>query len=94
VGTGWWFGLAVGTGWWFGLAVGAAHALIAACAMPMMSAVHPRAGATAAPGAAGVRLPTFGFGGRSFGAATPAGPIGAHLVYGVVWGLVFAVLIG
>jgi hypothetical protein len=49
VGTGSWFGLAVGTGWWFGLAVGAAHALIAACAMPMMSAVHPRAGATAGP---------------------------------------------
>ncbi len=86
--------------WWYGLIFGAVHGFIAMAAMPMMSAMHPRVeaeprGGTPPPEAPGdeVSLPQFGFGGTGFGKMTPLGIEMGHLVYGVVWGLVFWALI-
>lgn len=82
--------------WWYGLIFGAVHGFVAMVAMPMMSAMHPRAGAapTDVPGAdESVALPRFGFGGTGFGAMTPLGIELGHLIFGGVWGLVFWALL-
>lgn len=79
--------------WWIGLVFGAVHGVVAMAMMPVMSGMHPRVGsdALAVSGRAGheVRLPPFGFGGRGFGPMTPMGILLGHLVFGVVWGIVF-----
>lgn len=87
--------------WWYGLTFGAVHGVVAMAAMPMMGAMNPRAEAVPAGSerhpetAEGeeVVLPRFGFGGTGFGSMTPIGIEMGHLVYGVVWGLVFWALI-
>lgn len=78
---------AIESAWWVGLIFGAVHGFVAMAAMPMMSAMHPRVRETAPQGE--VVLPRFGFGGTGFGAMTPMGIMMGHLVFGVVWGLVF-----
>lgn len=93
-----WWGLGIETAsyaWWVGLIFGAVHGTIALTMMPVMSAMHPRvqAGAPAVAGGEEVALPPFGFGGRGFGSGTPMGIVMGHLVFGVVWGLVFWVLV-
>jgi hypothetical protein len=79
--------------WWIGVVFGAVHGVVAMAMMPVMSGMHPRvrSDALAVSGGTGaeVRLPPFGFGGRGFGAMTPMGILLGHLVFGVVWGLVF-----
>ncbi len=83
-------------GVWIGAAFGAVHGIVAAMAMPMMSAMHPRVsgGARTAEAPSGeVVLPPFGFGGKNFGRATPVGLWMAHIVFGAAWGIVFAALI-
>jgi hypothetical protein len=57
--------------------------------MPVMSAMHPRVGPTESTGPGDVVLPRFGFGGTGFGSMTPVGILMGHLVFGLVWGLVF-----
>ncbi len=80
--------------WWIGLLVGAGHGLVALAAMPVMSAMHPRVhSGGVAPAGTGVALPQFGLGGRGFGAGTPVGILMGHLVFGLVWGLVFWALV-
>jgi len=37
-------------------------------------------------------LPRFGFGGSGFGLMTPLGILAGHLVFGLVWGVVFQAL--
>lgn len=88
-------GHSVGTGLWVGALFGAVHGIAFAMVMPMMSAMHPRAGGTlaAATPAGEVRLPSFGVGGKNFGSMTPMGVLAAHVVYGLVWGAVFVLLI-
>lgn len=89
----WWaFDPAIENAWWLGLIFGAVHALVAMAVMPLMSAMHPRvrrAGNVGAPRAGEVVLPPFGFGGRGFGSMTPVGILVGHLVFGLVWGLLF-----
>lgn len=89
----WWiFDPSVGDAWWIGLLFGAVHSLVAMSMMPVMSSMHPRvAAATPESGSAAgdVVLPKFGFGGTGFGAMTPFGILMGHLVFGLVWGLVF-----
>ncbi len=79
--------------WWIGLIFGAVHGMVAIVMMPVMSTVHPRvreSATGAGEGAAGeVALPRFGFGGTGFGSMTPVGILMGHLVFGLVWGLVF-----
>lgn len=79
--------------WWIGLVFGAVHGVVAMAMMPVMSGMHPRVRSDALAVSRGtgaeVRLPPFGFGGRRFGAMTPMGILLGHLVFGVVWGLVF-----
>ncbi len=76
--------------WWIGLLFGLLHGGIASAAMPMMSAMHPRVRPGAAAGE--VVLPRFGFGGSGFGSMTPLGILAGHLVFGLVWGVVFQAL--
>jgi len=76
--------------WWIGLLLGLLHGGIAAAAMPMMSGMHPRVRPGAAAG--DVVLPRFGFGGSGFGSMTPLGILAGHLVFGLVWGVVFQAL--
>jgi hypothetical protein len=92
----WWaLGPEPASAWWIGLVFGAVHAVVAMVMMPVMSAMHPRVRAGAAavqPGegpAGEVVLPPFGFGGTGFGSMTPVGILMGHLVFGLVWGLVF-----
>ncbi len=61
----------------------------------MMSAMHPRvrSGAVSSVPSSGVSLPPFGFGGVGFGRGTPVGIIMGHVVFGLVWALVFVWLI-
>ncbi|HUH15459.1 MAG TPA: LysR substrate-binding domain-containing protein [Gaiellaceae bacterium] len=84
--------------WWIGLVFGAVHAVVAMVMMPVMSAMHPRVrdrGAVEAGASPSgeVTLPPFGFGGTGFGSMTPVGILMGHLVFGLVWGLVFRWLV-
>jgi hypothetical protein len=87
----WWaIDPALDDAWWIGLLFGGVHGAVALMAMPMMSSMHPRVRQAAVGTPPGeVVLPPFGFGGIGFGAMTPLGIVMGHLVFGVVWGLVF-----
>jgi hypothetical protein len=69
------------------------HAVVAMAAMPVMSGMHPRVregtGVSGEGTAGEVALPPFGFGGTGFGSRTLLGILMGHLVFGLVWGLVF-----
>lgn len=83
-------------GWWLGLIFGAVHGMIVLFVMPMMSAMHPRVGSGGGVASAPsdeVSMPPFGFGGAGFGRGTPVGIMMGHLVFGLVWALVFVWLI-
>jgi hypothetical protein len=93
-GVAWWaLGPEPASAWWIGLIFGAVHAVVAMAAMPVMSGMHPRvrerAGVSGEGAAGEVALPSFGLGGTGFGSMTPVGILMGHLVFGLVWGLVF-----
>jgi hypothetical protein len=53
----------------------------------------PQSSVQTAPSSDEVRLPAhFGVGGSAFGRRTPMGLLAAHLLFGAVWGVVFAAL--
>ncbi len=87
----WWaFDPSIENAWWIGAIFGAVHSIVVMAMMPVMSGMHPRVevgGETTDSGE--VVLPRFGFGGSGFGAMTPVGILMGHLVFGLVWGLVF-----
>jgi hypothetical protein len=91
-----WLGVDSGNAWWVGAVIGIVHGLIAGMAMAMMPAMHPRmhARAATAPTATGspVELEPPGFFAKNYGAATPPGLVMAHVVYGLIVGLVYALL--
>jgi hypothetical protein len=83
--------------WWVGALIGVVHGIIAGMAMAMMGAMHPRmrAGAMATAGTGSgdeVQLEPPGFFAKNYGAATPPGVLMAHVIYGLVVGLVYAFL--
>jgi hypothetical protein len=91
-----WLGVESGNAWWVGAVIGIVHGLIAGVMMAMMPAMHPRihAGAHTAPATAGspLELEPPGLFAKNYGAATPPGIVMGHLVYGLILGLVYALL--
>lgn len=84
------------------MVVGLVHGVfVGAVAMPMMPAMHPRMGAVPAPAGTGsgthdtseVLLNALGFFGNRWGPMTPAGLLIGHAVYGLVFALVYEVLV-
>lgn len=75
--------------WWLGALFGAVHAAVALCAIvPLLPGIHPRmASERAGPSSTAVLEPP-GLLALSYGAATPAVALVAHIVYGAVLGLV------
>jgi hypothetical protein len=91
-----WLDVESGNAWWVGAVIGIVHGLVAGMAMAMLPAMHPRmhAGAATAPAAAGspVELEPPGFFAKNYGSATPPGIVMGHVVYGLIVGLVYALL--
>lgn len=91
-------GTSPGNAWWTGALIGLVHGLIAGMAFAMMPAMHPRMGngglLSAAAGSSGgtrsLRLESPGLFGRNYGTMTPMGVLVAHVVFGLVLGLVYA----
>lgn len=77
------------SGWWLGALFGAVHAVVALGAIvPILPGIHPRmASERAGPTSTAVLEPP-GLLALSYGVATPAVAILAHVVYGAVLGLV------
>jgi hypothetical protein len=93
-----WLDVDSGNAWWVGAVIGVVHGLIAGMAMAMLPAMHPRmhAGATTAPAdvsGSPVELEPPGLFAKNYGAATPPGLVMAHVVYGLIVGLVYALLV-
>ncbi|WP_165985231.1 hypothetical protein [Streptomyces sp. YIM 98790] len=88
------FDTSAGNAWWVGGLIGVVHGLIAGMAMAMMPAMHPRMRKTAAAQepAQPLELDPPGMFARNYGSATPPGIIMGHVVYGLVVGVVYAVL--
>jgi hypothetical protein len=90
-----WLDVGTGNAWWTGALIGLVHGVVAGAVMAMMPAMHPRmhAGAIAgSPSGPDVELKPPGPFAKNYGTATPAGLIMAHVVYGLVVGLVYALL--
>jgi hypothetical protein len=95
-----WFQIEADNAWWVGAIIGLVHGLVAGMAMAMMGAMHPRmrSAEMATSGAVGtadtLQLEPPGFFAKNYGGATPPGILVAHVVYGLVVGLVYAWLAG
>jgi hypothetical protein len=90
-----WLDVGSGSAWWTGALIGLVHGLVAGVVMAMMPAVHPRMTATAtagSPSGPAVELKPPGPFAKNYGAATPPGVVMAHVIYGLVVGLVYALL--
>ncbi|WP_100497891.1 hypothetical protein [Geodermatophilus chilensis] len=90
-----WFDVGSGNAWWIGALIGLVHGLMAGVVMAMMPAMHPRMTATAtagSPSGPAVELKPPGPFAKNYGAATPPGVVMAHVIYGLVVGLVYALL--
>lgn len=87
------FGTEPGDAWWIGAVLGLVHGLIAGLVIAMVPAIHPRIDSGGARGdrdRGEVRLDPPGIYGKNYGAMTPPGVIMAHVIYGLVVGLVYA----
>ena len=78
--------------WWYGIIFGGVHGIIAGLAMVMMPAMHPRMSAGASSGG-GVHLDPPGLFAHNMGKATPIGLVVGHVLYGLVFALVYAALV-
>ncbi|WP_051478728.1 hypothetical protein [Arthrobacter sp. H5] len=86
-----------GNAWWAGAIVGLVHGLIAGLVMPMMPLVHPRMSRSgraentpADPDSVELQAP--GLFAKNYGGATPAGLVMAHIIFGLVTALVYALI--
>ncbi len=86
------FEVTSGNAWWVGALFGLVHGLGAGVFMAMLPAMHPRMGAADAGGALTLKPP--GLFAKNYGSATPPGVVMVHVVYGLVVGLVYALLAG
>lgn len=94
-----WFGTVPDNAWWVGALIGIVHGIVAGAAMAMVPAIHPRVpkdapaedmtGLTAGSGAS-LRVKAPGAFAKNYGSMTPAGMVMAHIVFGLVVGLVYA----
>ncbi len=77
-----------------GLVIGVIHGLVVGLVfMPMMPMMHPRMGAAAAGAVPGeVVLEAPGLMGKNWGSMTPMGVLAGHVVYGVVFALLYSLL--
>lgn len=84
--------------WWLGAVLGLAQGILVGLVfMPLMPMMHPRMSRSSAAGAGTVRAKTGGevqltapgVFGKDWGAMTPLGMLGGHMVYGVVLALVY-----
>jgi hypothetical protein len=90
-------GVEQGNAWWVGGAIGVVHGLLAGMGMAMMPSMHPRMPAQAQVGEGtrhSLQLEPPGLFGKNYGGATPPGMLMAHIIYGIVVGLVYALLAG
>lgn len=87
------FGVASGNAWWVGALIGVVHGIVAGVGFAMIPAMHPRMGTSPQPATSGVHLPPPGVFGKNMGAMTPAGVLMAHVLYGLVVGLVYGALV-
>jgi hypothetical protein len=74
--------------WWLGALFGLAHAVVAlAVLVPLLPGIHPRMATNRAGPASVAVLEPPGLFALSYGVATPAVALGAHVAYGAVLGL-------
>lgn len=91
-------GVSTSNAWWIGALIGAAHGVVAGLVFAMMPAMHPRMGdaapATVGPDghSNGVHLKDPGLFGHNYGSMTPGGVLMAHVIYGLVVGLVYSLM--
>lgn len=87
-------GTAPAAAWWVGAIIGILHGLVVGLLMPMVPMVHPRMGDHARRGSADqVELAPPGLFARNYGGMTPVGLVMAHMLFGLVVGLVYAFLV-
>jgi hypothetical protein len=86
--------------WWIGALFGVAHGLMAGVMMGMMPKMHPRMGESddapdrgheSSDGSLLLKPP--GVFAKNYGTATPVGIVMAHVIYGLVTGLVYGLLV-
>lgn len=76
-------------GWWLGAVFGLAHAFVALVLLvPLLPGFHPRMASERAGPSSTALLEPPGVLALNYGLSTPVVTIGAHLVYGIVLGLV------
>lgn len=89
-------GTAPAAAWWVGAIIGILHGLVVGLLMPMVPMVHPRMEGHAngnGGSADGVELAPPGLFARNYGGMTPVGLVMAHMLFGLVVGLVYAFLV-
>jgi hypothetical protein len=87
--------------WWIGALLGVAHGLIAGVMMGMMPKMHPRMAESADVSDRGrhersdgsLLLKPPGVFAKNYGKATPTGIVMVHVIYGLVTGLVYSLLV-
>lgn len=85
------FALIDGASWWLGGLLGLLHAMVALCLLvPLLVGVHPHMASERAGPSSTATLEPPGLFGLNYGIQTPLVALVAHLVYGVVLGLLFA----
>lgn len=75
--------------WWTGLIFGAFHGLVSLVLfVPLLAGIHPRMASTRTGPGAETLLEPPGLLGLNYGSRTPIVTLGAHLVYGLLLGVV------
>ena len=90
-----------GPAWLTGLIVGAVHGVVAGVFMKMVGETHPRMEAVAnftgdetwRHDATGLHIAKPGLFAKNYGSATPAGLVMAHVVFGLVVGIVYGLIV-
>jgi hypothetical protein len=96
------FGVSEDNAWWIGALYGVAHGILAGLLMGMMHAMHPRmrggmeserVDQVGGPSDGSLLLKPPGVFAKNYGPATPPGVLMVHVVYGLVVGLVYGLLV-
>jgi hypothetical protein len=85
--------------WWIGALLGVPHGILAGIMMGMMPKMHPRMAEEDTPIGVGgsqdgaLLLKPPGLFAKNYGSATPVGMLMAHVLYGLIVGLVYSLLV-